>query len=157
MLRTIFAIVAILAVPISAHAALELTGIKLLEWCKATQRIDRDPKRVPNTDYQDAAYCGGYMMGYIDALPPSSGACIPIGSTTTEYVMIYINWANAHPQFLHLQARNCVLTALSDAYPCPSTKSSQSNTPTPDYSYLWSEHSPSENPPCKNGAQDCPR
>ena len=44
--------------------------------------------------------------------------CIPNGVKMGEIVKIVMNYLDAHPEQLHLSARNAVLDSISLAFPC---------------------------------------
>lgn len=87
----------------SYHTPMKQSSMTLLEDCKSEE---------------SAAYlfCLGYLNGFIDA---SSSFCIPAsGISIRQGILIFLKYADLHPEELHLDANIVVYRALRQAFPC---------------------------------------
>lgn len=72
-----------------------------------------------------AAYCLGYISGYVDGMSVESVRtgvnryCAPeTGATYDQYVLIVQKWLKDHPEKLHTPKMMAIEQALADAFPC---------------------------------------
>lgn len=105
-----------------AQAAPE-TCMDLLHRCQAQKRIS-DNNFHP-TDYNDLTargYCLGYFEGFVNGVTGINDAslfCLPDTATTGQTTLVFVAWAERHPEKPHLAAGICAAAALSEAFPCP--------------------------------------
>jgi len=75
------------------------------------------------TDWQDAAFCSGYISGFVTGTYWSEGRrdyCIPDGVDTNQLIAIYASWADKHPETWHQPQAVTLILALITGFPCPS-------------------------------------
>ena len=104
------------------------TGDGLLQACEALERgirIMGDNVQLPART--DAHQCWGYMGAVQDfsvLIDPETGkrlikTCPTPGTTLTQLIRVFTNYARTHPQELHQTASMLVLNAMAQAFPCP--------------------------------------
>jgi hypothetical protein len=127
------ALMMILALPATARG--EFTGNDLYRACTADGDIDR-------------GFCLGYLTGMLAGMDLQAGVadrpyslriCTEDKAVTTgQFRMVFLKWANEHPERLHSSAEVVASIAFEGAFPCPrprpaSPKVSRIPTqPTPD-------------------------
>jgi hypothetical protein len=71
--------------------------------------------------------CGHYIASMTDfmadlketnIIPSSGGFCLPKNTSIGQLNMIFIKFANSHPELLHLRASSVVMLAFREAFPC---------------------------------------
>jgi len=113
---------------VSAQAAQEHTGVRLLEECQMALRDD--DYIIEHGALIKATSCLLYIRGVADTLslwkdesdvakahllPP---ACIPDGASNFEMANVVLKYLNDHPNKLHESYSLLVILALQDGYPC---------------------------------------
>jgi hypothetical protein len=76
-------------------------------------------------------YCEGYIAGFVDgrttsdygqsnlmSCPPTDPSGKHYEVSYTQMVRVFINWAEAHPELLHLHDWQAVREAFAQAWPC---------------------------------------
>jgi hypothetical protein len=99
---------------------------------------DADPQKsnlpsekcLSSTDPFDAAFCLGYVSGFIDAGQAAASApvgggmiagfsfCPPRGATARQAVGIVVRWLRDNPAYRYYAPGGWVAAALSIAWPC---------------------------------------
>lgn len=65
-------------------------------------------------------FCNGLIQGYVDYASLANAACIPIGTTRTTLVTVYINFLPQSEVYeTDGPALQAALEILGKAYPCP--------------------------------------
>jgi hypothetical protein len=103
---------------VNAHqaAANGRTGMQLLQDCQAEKTI---------IDYHfgdyDGAFTSGPCLGYLRAFGhglENKLFCLPNDSSVGQMALVYLSWADRHPEKLHEGAAACASAALKEAFPC---------------------------------------
>lgn len=107
------------------------SGSHLLPSCQAALKIGmRGNKtimiRPTATDIQDAvdgSFCGGYVLGVVDALISASATtettyCIPANADSGQLVRVVAKYLNDNPAKLNDPAGVLVTKSIVDAFPC---------------------------------------
>jgi len=77
----------------------------------------------------EGGVCWGYLLGVWNTqrqhqatgqLPPT--ICVQDQLTVGELTRAFLAWAEKAPDALHLDASECVLASLREAFPCPDSK-----------------------------------
>jgi hypothetical protein len=137
MSRTFAAfLAAIILAPTFVHASTpDRSCMTLLYNCHVAKRYIDNPDASYSTQQQvKAAACVGYLAGYMDGhdlygekrafCPPRDEGTITAG----QDALIFVHWADQHPEQLHTDRLTCVMLAFADAYPCP-PQDKQTNVP----------------------------
>jgi hypothetical protein len=67
----------------------------------------------------DAEVCQAYVVGVLEGFDASGKLiCLPSGSSGEQYMVIFINYLQAHPERLHEPAARLLLDAIFETYPC---------------------------------------
>jgi hypothetical protein len=77
--------------------------------------------------YMNSAHCLGYLQGFADAgsgrswKTTSGSFCLPPGNPTPngQLLGVFLGWVERNPDELNTSALGCTLTALWEAFPCP--------------------------------------
>jgi hypothetical protein len=83
---------------------------KLLSQCEIESLINR-------------AICNGYLAGANDAHElhtelDEEAICIPAGASIERLRKVFVEYANEHPEELHLSAASLAMNAFIEAFPC---------------------------------------
>ena len=127
-MRVVLMLVAALALgPMATPVAAEKAGT-LLTSCEALIReLRQTGDKV--TLVNDGLLCWHYLSAFQDLATvyddPSSrrsllSVCAPPESRLTQFVRIFVAFANRHPELLHEPAGLVALRALREAFPCQS-------------------------------------
>lgn len=113
-----FVVLSLLSAPAAA-----MTGNDVLHQCPVA--LDIDKAGAPE-DVLKAMHCVGYVAGLNDASRLHQGLfkhelyCMPEqGLESGQVVRIFLKWLEAHPEDLHETARGLFISAMRDAFPCP--------------------------------------
>lgn len=108
MSRLAFALpLACLAAVLPAHAGFD-SGNRLYEDCRASNYFNR-------------GYCGGYVIGVVDAVERSGSGpriCVPEGATKGQLADVVLKYLEDHPERRNRDAGELVPEALHAAFPC---------------------------------------
>jgi hypothetical protein len=73
----------------------------------------------------DGGFCTGYAAGVwhgtsviLQGKAPPYGYCVPAEATNGQIRAVLGKWLENHPEKYHLPANECVVMALSEAFPC---------------------------------------
>ena len=67
----------------------------------------------------DAEVCQAYVVGVLEGFDASGKLiCLPSGSSGEQYMVIFTNYLQAHPERLHEPAARLLLDAIFETYPC---------------------------------------
>ena len=78
-----------------------------------------------NASTAEYLLCLGYLQAVVDTdatfaewgeLPRR--ACIPQGVTSSQLRLVFLDWLNERPDYLHFSAASLALTAFSETWPC---------------------------------------
>jgi hypothetical protein len=69
------------------------------------------------------AICNGYLAGANDAHELHTGLdeetiCVPAGESIERLRKVFVEYANEHPEELHLSAASLAMNAFEEAFPC---------------------------------------
>ena len=127
-MRAVLIAAFVLAASIGAFA--ERDGNLLLHYCTAT--VSRaDGGHLNEEMLRDDFKCLSYIAGFIDALDTISSVnkaagkedlraltiCSP-ENKLEQFARVFVKYARAHPEDLHLLASDVLAFALHDAFPC---------------------------------------
>jgi len=103
-------------------------GNRLLAMCRDYLRFDEAGGRATAQGNYNAGYCQGFVVGLIEMhegarstgpQPLRPFFCLPPGEVTwNQTVRVYVRYLETHPARLHLDQRDLLIEALSDAFPC---------------------------------------
>jgi hypothetical protein len=107
-------------------APVTLDGNRLLPQCEDAVRVANDSRRGLDAD---ASYCLGFVNGIMEMAYDWQAStkqskltflpCLPSdGMTSMQAVRIVTKYLNSHPEKLHRDAKNLVVEALKEAFPC---------------------------------------
>jgi hypothetical protein len=103
----------ILSMSVSVEA---MTGNELIEHC------DKFGVEVTSEDWQQNAYCMGYIVGVIhgmEYLDFKKQICIPTKNVKQgQIIKVVIKYLNDNPQRLHEQYTHIIYLAITEAFPC---------------------------------------
>lgn len=67
----------------------------------------------------DAEVCQAYVVGVLEGFDASGKLiCLPSGSSGEQYMVIFTNYLQAHPERLHEPAARLLLDSIFETYPC---------------------------------------
>ena len=122
-------IIALVVLACSCGAAAADTAEDLLNSCgNFTSKVTVMPNGTLNLHGNpDANMCWGYFAAVQDLgtvvwtgeTNPILGACIPPGSSVTQLIRVFVDYANRNPAKLNVSPGLMVLDALAAAFPCP--------------------------------------
>jgi hypothetical protein len=134
-MKICFILIALCAASLSSTAVAEANrGESLLEDCNAALKLYDAPDSVPSLETEAMGmHCMGFISGLRDGLDfwrasteaskkrdmSSAPICIPQDATTLQLVRIVVKYLRDNPKELNKHDAILVLTALHDAYPCP--------------------------------------
>jgi len=115
----------LLSVFTSAYA--EFDGNELLRHCNSVIKQENGGT-LSTTELVGAAYCNGYIAGFLDSHSIDSYVfekytqkkllyCLP-NSKIIQFVRVIVKYLNEHQEKLHNGARMLVMDALNEAFPC---------------------------------------
>lgn len=96
--------------------------MELLQHCQATKRLYENPNVMTSSEFNFNAHCIGYLEGYTSGIrvpEKTPSFCVPHDSTMGQIALVFVEWANRHPEMLHEAASYCVVVALVESFPCP--------------------------------------
>jgi hypothetical protein len=125
-LRTLrpFALLAILLIFIFSQVCAAQTSkncLELFEQCRIAKRLIGTGLPLSSTDYMSSGLCLGYINGLSNALSLTKEVvayCVPVNITIYQLDLVFVSWAEHHPNKLHEPAGICLLAALIEAFPC---------------------------------------
>jgi hypothetical protein len=88
-----------------------LTNGQLKEYCEDLQHTLQQP-RGPHTESE--ATGAGVCFGFFTGLP---SLCVPDGVTLQQKALVFVKWANDHPEKLHEPALAGGMIAIIEAFP----------------------------------------
>jgi hypothetical protein len=71
----------------------------------------------PVSGLYDTAFCLGYFFGY-QAVPKPVTYCVPPEVTIGQEVVVFVRWADQHPERWYLTQYKAVTEAFQEAWPC---------------------------------------
>ena len=84
---------------------------------------------LPDSDFfgnLDGLVCASYISGIVDMNSLNAGMlgaslfCFPkTGIPQEQQILIFLKWAEKYPERLHESRRAAVVTAMVEAFPCP--------------------------------------
>jgi len=133
-MKFVFMATAVFACTIPCHAIRPTSGNDLMPQCKAALDLEtalqNDSALPPPQAQRDAYHCMGIIEGVSETLDHWTfstevvaqkqirHACIPAEVTLEQEIKIFLKYADAHPELLHIAGTNLVIGALLDAFPC---------------------------------------
>src|SRR4051794_38598655 len=114
-------LVAVLLVGVSSVCRAQYhTGNSILPFLdKAVKAINERPQATQGTYEMGVAH--GYVQGIADALLIGQ-SCVEAGVTLNQIVEISANYIRKHPERRHLAAKQLIVEAVSEAFPCSKRK-----------------------------------
>jgi Rap1a immunity proteins len=112
-MRRVLIVVAILAMPNQASAALNIYGNELYEMLWHAQKILRHSGT--SEDFVPGTMGAGYVIGVID----SAENCVPPSIRRDQLLDITFRYLEAHPDQRRLPAPTLVRAAVAEKFPCP--------------------------------------
>jgi hypothetical protein len=78
-----------------------------------------------NASTAEYLLCLGYLQAVVDTDATFAEwgefprrACIPRGVTSSQLRLVFLDWLNERPDYLHFSAASLALTAFSETWPC---------------------------------------
>lgn len=110
---------------IVSNTVMATSSPQLLEFCNSAIKVMNN-NYVTTNYYQtgDQATSLGTCLGYVSAVVDmyeGVAFCVPQNSTYEQYVRVTTKYINNNPEKLNLPAQAMVISALSNAFPCPKT------------------------------------
>jgi hypothetical protein len=112
-MKIVFAL--LLVIPLNSLAGTFYDGNKLNQWGQGWQRAVEN--RASDTDYVDAGYFHGFVIGTSDAF---DGAlfCTPENAKAGQLLAVTNKYIGEHPERWSERASWLVISALKAAFPC---------------------------------------
>jgi hypothetical protein len=101
---------------------------QLANYCRLAVRLSDNPESPsPQAvqDVKDASLCIGYVTGALDTfelLHETTKLCVPMEVKSVQAVRVFVKYADAHPEQLHLAGPTVLWEAMHEAFPCAVSK-----------------------------------
>ena len=106
----------------ASHAYAASTSMMLLQDCQVHKKLeDNNYHYTATEDIRRGSHCLGYFDGFggFGNALDHKFFCLPRDATLGQLALVFVAWADRHPEKLHEVAAICAAAALIDAFPCP--------------------------------------